>query len=51
MKIFISADIEGVTGVTDWRETRYGGQGYEQACEQMSLEVMRLLLKTDMKMH
>ena len=39
MKIFISADIEGVTGVTDWRETRYGGQGYEQACEQMSLEV------------
>ena len=28
MKVFISADIEGVTGVTSWSETRYGGQGY-----------------------
>lgn len=39
MKIFISADIEGATGVTSWCETRYGGQGYEAACRQMSLEV------------
>ncbi len=39
MKIFISADIEGVTGVTSWCETRYGGQGYEAACKQMTLEV------------
>lgn len=39
MKVFISADIEGVTGVTSWCETRYGGQGYEAACRQMSLEV------------
>lgn len=38
MKIFISADIEGITGVTGWCETRYGGQGYEEACRQMSLE-------------
>ncbi len=37
-KIFISADIEGVTGVTSWCETRYGGQGYAEACRQMSLE-------------
>lgn len=39
MKVFISADIEGVTGVTSWCETRYGGQGYEAACRQMTLEV------------
>ncbi|QAT42977.1 M55 family metallopeptidase [Aminipila luticellarii] len=39
MKVFISADIEGVTGVTSWGETRYGGQGYEAACRQMTLEV------------
>ena len=39
MKVFISADIEGVTGVTSWSETRYGGQGYEEACRQMGLEV------------
>lgn len=39
MKVFISADIEGVTGVTSWCETRYGGQGYEAACKQMGLEV------------
>ncbi len=39
MKIFISADIEGVTGVTSWESTRYGGKDYEQACRQMSLEV------------
>ena len=37
-KIFISADIEGITGVTGWCETRYGGQGYDAACRQMSLE-------------
>lgn len=39
MKIFISADIEGVTGVTTWASTRYGGKDYEQACEQMTREV------------
>ncbi len=39
MKIFISADIEGITGVTTWESTRYGGKGYEAACRQMSLEV------------
>lgn len=37
-KIFISADIEGAAGVTNWCETRYGGQGYEAACRQMTLE-------------
>lgn len=39
MKVFISADIEGVTGVTTWESTRYGGKDYEAACRQMSLEV------------
>ncbi|QIB69821.1 peptidase M55 [Aminipila butyrica] len=39
MKVFISADIEGVTGVTSWCETTWGGQGYEEACRQMTLEV------------
>ncbi|MGC2873403.1 M55 family metallopeptidase [Ihubacter sp. mB4P-1] len=39
MKIFISADIEGITGVTSWASTRYGGKDYETACRQMSLEV------------
>lgn len=38
-KYFISADIEGVTDVTSWEETEYGGKGYEEACNQMSLEV------------
>ena len=38
MKLFISADIEGVAGVTRWEETRTGGNGYEQACRQMTLE-------------
>lgn len=38
MNLFISADIEGVTGVTRWEETEYGGKGYEAACRQMSLE-------------
>ena len=37
MKVFISADIEGVTGVTTWCETEYGGEGYEAACRQMTL--------------
>lgn len=36
---FISADIEGVTDVTDWCETVPGGDGYEEAREQMSREV------------
>lgn len=39
MKVFISADIEGVTGVTSWCETEYGQDGYEAACQQMTLEV------------
>lgn len=38
-KIFISADIEGITDVTTWAETEVGGNGYEDACAQMTREV------------
>ena len=39
MKIYITADIEGVTGVTNWSETGYEHEGYPAACEQMTVEV------------
>ena len=39
MKIYISADIEGVTGVTHWDETEEGKPGWNEACEQMTREV------------
>jgi len=39
MKVYISADIEGITGVTHWDETEEGKAGYSQACEQMTAEV------------
>ncbi len=39
MKVFISADIEGITGVTSWDETLPGERGYDAACEQMNKEV------------
>ena len=40
MKFFISADIEGVTGVTDWRETHPEYPEYQWAKEQMTKEVV-----------
>jgi D-amino peptidase len=39
MKIFISADIEGVTGVTHWDETDLAKAEYASAREQMTAEV------------
>ena len=36
---FISADLEGVTDVTDWCEVDKGGDGYEAARVQMTREV------------
>ncbi len=39
MKIYISADIEGVTGVTHWDETIKGKEEYEKYAQQMTLEV------------
>ncbi len=38
MKVYISADIEGVTGVTDWDETELKGDS-QVAREQMTAEV------------
>lgn len=39
MKIFISADIEGITGVANWDETTIGQPGYEYARTQMVQEI------------
>jgi D-amino peptidase len=39
MKVYISADIEGVTNVTSADETEHGKPGHETACEQMTAEV------------
>ena len=39
MKVFISADIEGVSGVAAWEETKEGAPGYEAARRQMTAEV------------
>ncbi|MCP4751132.1 MAG: amino acid amidase [Proteobacteria bacterium] len=40
MKIFISADIEGIGGVSDWDETTLNGSGYENARHLMTQEVL-----------
>jgi D-amino peptidase len=39
MKVFISADIEGITGVTHWQEIEHGQAEYQVAREQMTAEV------------
>lgn len=39
MKIYISADIEGVCGATDWDEALPGGERYLQFQQQMTREV------------
>lgn len=39
MRIYISADIEGITGVSKWAETNKGKQDYEIYREQMTREV------------
>ncbi len=40
MKVYISADIEGVTGVTHWDETELGHHTHAAAAAQMKREVM-----------
>lgn len=40
MKIFISVDIEGITGVTSWSETTLGNHDYKQFAEQMTKETV-----------
>jgi D-amino peptidase len=39
MKIYISADIEGVTGATDWNETDKAHASFTEFSEQMTAEV------------
>ncbi|WP_067481494.1 M55 family metallopeptidase [Actinomadura hibisca] len=36
MKVFVSVDMEGVSGLTDAEEMRAGGRGYERGCELMT---------------
>lgn len=40
MKVFISVDIEGITGVTNWNETELGHGEYTWAVEQMTKETI-----------
>lgn len=40
MKVFISVDIEGITGVTSWSETTLGNLDYSQFAEQMTKETV-----------
>ncbi len=39
MKVYVSADIEGITGVTTWDETDHEKAGFEAARRQMTVEV------------
>ncbi|MEM0929629.1 MAG: M55 family metallopeptidase [Pseudomonadota bacterium] len=39
MRVFLSADIEGVAGVANTSDTVPGGHGYDQACHWMTGEV------------
>ena len=38
MKVYISVDIEGVTGITHWDEAEIGKPGYERFRDQMTAE-------------
>ena len=40
MKVYISADIEGVAGVTNWDETELYHRAHSAAAEQMTKEVL-----------
>ena len=39
MRFFISADIEGVTGISNWNETNKGHPDYSEFRALMTLEV------------
>ena len=40
MKVYISADIEGVAGITHWDETAKSKSEYQEFREQMTQEVI-----------
>jgi D-amino peptidase len=39
VKVFISCDMEGVSGIVDWSQCRPGGAGYDAGCALMLAEV------------
>ena len=39
MKVYISADMEGISGVVDREDTTIGGRGYERARVLMTADV------------
>ena len=39
MKVYLSADIEGVTGVTSWSETEKNSSDFKDFEQQMTKEV------------
>ena len=39
MKVYISADIEGIATTTDWEETQKGKVDYPASARQMTAEV------------
>lgn len=40
MKVYISVDIEGITGCTDWSETMIDNPGWQMCAEQMTRETV-----------
>lgn len=38
MRVYVSVDMEGVTGLTDPEEMHVGGRGYERGCELMTCD-------------
>ena len=38
MRVYVSVDMEGVTGLTDPEEMHAGGRGYERGCELMTAD-------------
>jgi D-amino peptidase len=38
MRVFVSVDMEGISGLTDPDEMRAGGRGYERGCELMTAD-------------
>lgn len=39
MRVYISADLEGIAGISRWEETLKGNKDYDHFCEQMTREV------------
>ena len=45
MKVYISADIEGVAGITHWDEAAKSKSAYQEFREQISLGLVKLTPK------